>query len=276
MSMACRFDLHNHSNCSDGTDTPRRVVERALENGCALVSLTDHDTVSGLAEACAAGRELGIQVLPGVEIDAEWPTELHILGLGVDAAGERLTELMEEAALRRQRRNSQILRLLKGAGADVEPYLSPSANTTTRLHIALALISAGLAQDKSDAFRKWLDPGRPGYVHAQRPSPEDAVGAILDAGGVPVLAHPCHLKGDIHSLIDRLIRAGLRGLEAYYPSSTKGQTELYTSLARQNGLLITCGSDSHGANRPQVWPGCAWQDVPELEESFTYFMQRLQ
>lgn len=269
------FDLHLHSHCSDGSDAPAAVVRRAAEAGVKLLALTDHDTALGVPEAIAAGKAYGVLVLPGVELDTEFAEELHILGLGIDLAEPKLKAALELMRCRREVRNAKIVKMLGAAGFDTAPYLPPSVGTVTRTHIARALVAAGYAPDTSAAFRLYLGRGRPGFCEAERFSPREAIALIRGAGGVAVIAHPCNLRCNVHALVAELAADGLGGVEAYYATSTAGQTQLFCSLAAQHGLLVTPGSDYHGAERPANQPGCAWRDVPELERTFDFFRGRM-
>lgn len=271
---ANKFDLHMHSVCSDGADTPATVVEKAERAGLKLMALTDHDTTAGIDEALHAGCERGIRVLPAAEIDTEWPGELHILGLDLDIANSEFHALLTRAQARRMERNAGILARLKRAGYDASPYLDDTGGNVTRLHIALALVKGGYANDAKDAFKRFLGRGCVGHYLLPRPTPEEVVSAILAAGGVPVWAHPFHGGDNVHKTLEVLLGAGIRGVEAYHPSASAGQSEILVSLARQNGLLVTCGSDSHGANRPEAPIGCTWRDTPELRETYAYLTQR--
>lgn len=261
------FDLHLHSNRSDGSDAPARVVERAAEGGLALLALTDHDCVTGVREAVQTGERLDVRVLPAIEMDTEWPHELHILGLDIDIEEPRLTAALEQARRRRGIRNNEIADRLKNAGYDIAPYLTGGTEVATRLNIALALVAGGYAENVKDAFLRFLKRGCPGYFAVERFSPEEVIALIRGAGGIPVWAHPMHGRPDIHALADQLQKLGLMGLEAYHPSMSEGEGEVLVSIARQKKLLVTCGSDYHGANRPGVLPGQTWRRHPALEES---------
>ncbi len=270
-----RFDLHTHSNVSDGTATPREVVAHAARENLKLVALTDHDSIMGVNEALEAGKKFGIPVLPAVEMDNEWRHELHIIGLDVDPNNPTLIRALEIARDRRERRNKIIYSRLKEAGYDVQPLVGRPESTTTKLHIAHALIKAGFANDVRDAFARYLRPGQVGYYTEPRFTPQQVIDIIHIADGLPILAHPCHIRDNPHGLIRYLYDIGLMGLEAYYPSSTPRQTEMYVSIARQYHLLVTCGSDFHGDNRPGVEVGCAWQPVPALEQTYETLFKRM-
>lgn len=269
-----RYDLHMHSNCSDGTLAPSELVYAAAEAGVQLMALTDHDGMDGVAEAQEAGPAAGVHVLAGVEFDCAWPHELHLLGLDLDAGNALLTEALAAARARRETRNDRILAQLKAAGYDIAPYLYSGGGSVTRLHIALALKDAGYADSVRDAFMRFLEEGRAGYVPGFREScipPAEAIRVIHAAGGLAVWAHPMHARANLHTLTRTLKDAGLDGIEAYHPSASEGESELLVSLAAQHGLYATCGSDFHGANRPGVAIGCTWRDCAPLNETYRYF-----
>lgn len=268
------FDLHMHSIRSDGSDTPASVMEQAKRYGVTMAALTDHDCVTGVAEALEAGTMLGIRVLPAIEMDCEWPHELHILGLDVDPREAGLSAALETARKRRLIRNEEIVRRLKTAGMDIRPYLTRKTDVATRLHIALALVDGGFADHAHDAFVRYLRRGGAGYFAVQRFTPEEVIALIRGAGGVPVWAHPAHGSPDLHKLALRLKEFGLMGVEAYHPSMSEGESAVLSSIAAQNGMLVTCGSDYHGANRPEVVPGQTWRDTVQLCECRSFFESR--
>lgn len=272
--MEHRFDLHLHSNCSDGTDAPERLMQRAFDAGLSLCALTDHDCIEGVSRAQAAGRTLGMTVISGIEFDTQFPSELHILGLGVDIENGTLRKAVNRARNWREQRNAAMLKKLRRAGYELSPYLSEKTYILTRYHMAGAMVGAGYAESIQDAFTRFLNPGCAAYEPGRRHTPGEVVGYIHAAGGVAALAHPCAIRGDVHAIVAELASQGLDGIEAYYPTSTPGQTELFTSLAAQYGLMVTCGSDYHGPGRPKNAIGSAWQDVRALEATYDFFLNR--
>ncbi len=270
-----KFDLHSHSLVSDGTYTPTEVVESAAKEGVKLLALTDHDNIGGVAEAMEAGQRIGLPVLPAVEMDNEWRHELHIIGLDIDPENPTLLKCLAIARERREKRNRIIYGKLRDAGYEVEERINRPATRTTKLHIAQALVSMGVAADVRDAFAKFLRPGQVGYYAEKRFTPKQVIDMIHIADGLPVLAHPCHIRDNPHALVRELTDLGLMGIEAYYPSSSPRQTEIFASLGHQLGLLITCGSDFHGDNRPGVNLGCAWRENPDLEHTFETLTKRM-
>ncbi len=264
------FDLHMHSNMSDGTFAPEQLPALALERGIKLMALTDHDTAMGCKRAMNAGREIGVQVLGGMEIDAEFPSELHILALGIDPEHPAILRYEQWRSGEREERNRKILSKLKAMGRDVEPFMEHSKGNDTRLHIAKALVAGGYAATLTEAFDRYVGSGASAYYPSKCISRRDAVELAVAAGGVAVLAHPCKLKADPHSLIKELADYGLWGIEAYYPSSTQGQKEQFLSLAEQYGLIPTCGSDFHGKNRDTLI-GAAYAEEGELVKAYEHF-----
>ena len=267
------FDLHTHTIKSDGSDSPVQLVQNAKAAGLALIAVTDHDTVAGVREAAEEGRRTGMPVLPGIEFDTEFDGELHILGLGIDIGDTHLLEALEKAALRREKRNREIFDKLKTVGVDAEPFMEYGEGTVTRLHVARAIVKAGGADTVPGAFDKYLRRGCVANVPSKRPTKEETIALIHGAGGVAVLAHPCKLRCDVHPLINELAACGLDGLEAWYPTSTEGQTGLFLSLCTQLGLFATCGSDYHGRFR-DVRLGAAWREDERLERLLNFLMGR--
>lgn len=268
------FDLHLHSRSSDGSDSPAQVVRSAADRGVTLIALTDHDNVGGVPEAMAQARQTGIRMLPSIEMDAEWPHELHILGIDIDIDETAFKTALATALSRRGERNVVIVERLLHAGIDVRPFLSKEIATASRLNIAIALVKGGFAESTRDAFVNYLKRGSPGYYSVERFPPEQIISLIRGAGGVPVWAHPLKGHPDPHQLAPMLKEFGLAGLEAYHPTLSEGDSVVLTSIARQLGLLVTCGSDYHGEHRKDVFPGQTWRDTAALRECRAYFEAR--
>ncbi|NCB29677.1 MAG: PHP domain-containing protein, partial [Clostridia bacterium] len=246
-ALAEPFDLHLHSSYSDGSDTPAEVVRAAYARGVTLLALTDHDNVLGVPEALAEAERIGVRLLPSIEMDAEWPHEMHILGIDIDINEQRMKAALVTALKRRGERNAVIVDRLLHAGCDIRGYLSGEIGAATRLNIALALVKGGYVADTKEAFAKYLRKGCPGFYTVKRFTPEEIIQLILGAGGVPVWAHPMNGHADPHKIAPMLKELGLMGMEAYHPSLSEGDTVVITSIARQLDLIVTCGSDYHGA-----------------------------
>ena len=241
-------DLHMHSTASDGSRSPADVVRAAKRASLAAIALTDHDTVSGLAEARAVGAELGIRIVNGVELSAvEGETETHLLGLHLrdTAVLERgLGELREM----RGRRAARIVELLQSQGVQVtfdDVMLQAGSGAIGRPHVARALVADGWATDVRDAFDRYLGAGRPAYVAKDQLGMREAIAMVHAAGGLAVLAHPG--AGGTRERIDALVALGLDGVEVKHPSHSPQDVARLRAFVDQLGLIPSGGSDWHGA-----------------------------
>jgi predicted metal-dependent phosphoesterase TrpH len=269
------IDLHVHSTASDGSCAPAEVVRQAKVGGLAAIALTDHDTVDGLAEAVAAGDRLGLEVIPGVEISAQFPGgTMHILGLFVNYHNGRLDERLAVLKQARLERNPQIIAKLNARGIPVtlaRVQEISGGGQVGRPHIARALMEAGYVSSIQQAFDIYLRYGGKAYVSKFRFPPAEALAMIKEAQGIPVLAHPFTLglgsAFALKNLIIELKGLGLAGLEVYYSEHTPEQEALYLKLAKELDLLITGGSDYHGDNKPEITLG----SMP-CQEKLTYHL----
>lgn len=255
------IDLHTHSNFSDGTDSPAQLIENAVNAGLAAVALTDHDTVAGIDDALKYIQENKppIRFIPGTELSAGFRDgDIHIVGLFIrhdDPAFKKISDLMVE---RRIQRNYEMAENLRKAGIPItiEALTSNNPDTVvTRAHFARFLVNNNFVKDIGEAFEKYLDVTSPYYVPRKFITPEEAVTTILKAGGLPILAHPMHYKlenDELESLVERLIDAGLKGIEVKYSNHTEQMEEYVKSLAKKKGLLPSGGSDYHGTNKPDI------------------------
>lgn len=247
-------DLHLHTLFSDGTYTPQELTEQAKNVGLSCIAVVDHDTISGVEPALEAAKLRDIEVLPGIELTAEYEgAEIHILGYLIDYKNKDLIEKLGTLQKTRIERIYKIVDKLKDIGLNLSPdtvFDIARNGTVGRLHVARALVKEGLAQTVFEAFRKYIGDKCPAYVLGFRLSPLEAIKLIKQSGGVPVLAHPYSLNND--ELISRLIEYGIMGLEVYYPEHTQSMINFYLDLARRNSLLVTGGSDCHGAAKPEV------------------------
>lgn len=248
-------DLHMHSTCSDGLQAPAALMRACRDAGLRTVSLTDHDVVAGLAEAREACEDLGMTLIPGVELSAEsGGRKVHILGYFIDPASPALLARLDGFRRERDERADHILALLADHGirldrAEVAAYCG-AGGVLGRPHIARALVAAGHAADMVEAFDRFLSEGRPAYARRPSPSGEEQIAAIRAEGGVAVLAHPALIRND--AIVEELVDAGLQGIECFTSCHTAEETERYAALARRAGLIATGGSDYHGlpASRP--------------------------
>ncbi len=254
------IDLHTHSTASDGSFSPRELVRLAKARGLKAMALTDHDTIDGLPEALAAGEEFGIEVIPGVEISARHPGgSMHILGYFLDYRSEALAARLAVLKQARKDRNPQIIAKLNNLGIPLtleQVEALSGGGQLGRPHIAQALYQGGYVGSLQEAFDIYLGNNGLAYVSKFRFPPEEALGMIREARGIPVLAHPFTLGPQttetLRPILKDLMKMGLAGLECYYPEHTFAQEALYLYLARELGLLITGGSDFHGNAKPEV------------------------
>ena len=265
-----KFDLHIHSDMSDGTLAPEDIPALAKAQGVCHIALTDHDTTAGCRRAIEGGEAIGVRVIAGIERDVEFPAELHILGLDIDPFCPAMEKFEAWRGESRRERNAAIIGRLSALGIPVEEHMEHSRGNDTRLHIAKAIIAAGYAETLSEAFGKYLAPGCAGFVPGVRPSKREAIELILESGGRPALAHPCKIRADADKLIRELADLGLWGVEAFYPASTEGQKKGFLSLCAQLGLYATCGSDFHGKNRENLI-GAAYEENQALEGAWREF-----
>jgi predicted metal-dependent phosphoesterase TrpH len=242
-------DLHCHSTASDGLLTPAGLVTYASERGVSTIGLTDHDSTNGVASAMAIGAELGVSVIPGVELSSEIEgLQAHILGYFIDPTSTSLQREFEWMNRSRRERVGRIVQNLVAAGIpiDLETVMAEAGDGTVgRPHVARVLVANGYAESVSDAFARYLTRGKPGYAISEKITPEGAIQSINRAGGVAVLAHPWSTK-DPQGAVKRLAPAGLSGLECYYGEYSTPVRDDLARLAKEYGLIPTGGSDFHG------------------------------
>ena len=243
-------DLHMHSSYSDGAYVPAELMKKCFENNLKTVSLTDHDTTAGLKEAHHEAQNLNIFFIPGIELSCETDREIHILGYHIDYTNSLLQTTLKIIREERRERTVKMIQKLHNLGIDLtfeDVMKEAKGEAIGRPHIAAVLVKKGYSLDLASAFKDFLTRGAPAYVRRVKLTPKDAIRIILESKGIPVLAHP-GLTGlsNIRLLVKELKSYGLQGIEAYYPAHTDGQCTEYESIAMQNNLLITTGSDFHG------------------------------
>ncbi len=257
-----RLDFHLHTTHSDGSCTPTEVVNMAHRAGVTALAITDHDIMTGVAEAIAVGQQCGIEVIPGVEISSlAGNSELHILGYFLDCLNPDLLERLKTLRDSRHRRNPQIIERLQTLGIDItydEVRALAGTGSIGRPHIARVLMDKHVVASAKEAFDRFLAEGKPAYVPRELPNPAEAIRWIKAAHGLAVLAHPTWVKVTELPLVDlvRQLKAdGLDGVEVYYSTHAARQTREYLGLAQQLGLLVTGGSDFHGLTKPDIEVG---------------------
>lgn len=247
------IDLHTHSNASDGQYRPAELVEKACESGISAFALTDHDTIAGLSEAAAEAEKRHITFIRGIEIFVEWPTgEFHLLGLGFTHISPSLAELVDFLQTKRTERNLHIIEKMREEGIDASYdelcSLFPDSSIG-RPHFAEYLKYKNIVKDNREAFEKYLGKGRPFYAERTGANLDEAIQAIVDSGGVPVIAHPLSLYvswGHLRTIVEDIHSRGVEGLEAYHPGASGHDCKRLESLAREHGMFVTAGSDFHG------------------------------
>jgi len=243
------IDLHLHTTASDGTCSPSELVVRARAAGLSVIAITDHDTTAGSLAACAAAREAGLTLVPGIEISAVADgRDVHMLGYFVDPESAALAAFLETQRTERLRRVREIAERLAVLGfpIDVEAILAAAGRgrTVGRPQIADALVRAGHAASRDDAFSRFLEFGAPAFVPRRGAQPAHAIAVVHAAGGVVSMAHPALTRRD--DLIPALAAAGLDALEARHSDHDADAEAKYRAMAASLGVLTTAGSDYHG------------------------------
>ena len=254
-----RIDLHTHSLCSDGAQTPTDVVRTAKEAGLSAIALSDHDSIAGVQEAMDAGKALGVEVIPAVELSAQSDTELHILGYFVDIHNKKLQDMMAYALQVRNERQEEVCRKLNEQGFDItmdELRAEAGGNDVLcRAHFAQIMVRKGYAESVKDAFNRYLSVGCYAYSNRQALTGPEAVSLIREAGGIAVAAHLHLIKkpdDELKEYLKSLIPYGLDGVEGYYSDYTEDMNQRYRAMAKELGLVISGGTDYHGANKPHL------------------------
>lgn len=242
-------DLHSHTTASDGSLPARELVQRARTRGLAALAISDHDTTDALDTAIAAGQELGVEVIPAVEMSTDVPAgEVHILGYFIEYHDERFQSLlstMREARLGRARKMVEKLAAL-GMPLDwarVQQFAGEGS--VGRPHVAKAMVERGYVADIKSAFDLYINRNGPAYVERYKLTPDEAVRTIRRVRGLAVLAHPLEGNGSLH-LVSELVAAGLGGIECYYTGYPPDAVAVLEQTARSHGLATSGGSDFHG------------------------------
>ena len=246
-------DMHLHTTHSDGMRTPAQTVEAASACGLAAIAVTDHDEVSGVAEAVDAGARLGVEVLSGAEITVEHERgQMHILGYGIELDHPGLLAVLGRLRQSRFERAARMVARLAEIGIEIdfdELVEAAGPGNIGRLHVARAIHAQGATRSVQEAFGRYIGRGRPAYVNRPRISPEEALDVLHAAGGLTVLAHP--KLGSAEKDIPQLVRLGLDGIEVYHTKHLPADVERYKDVADRYGLLRTGGSDCHGPSNGQ-------------------------
>ena len=272
VSVTPVIDLHTHSTFSDGSLTPDALVQESVRAGLTAVALTDHDGVGGVPLFLESCRKAGLRGISGVEISVDIKAgTMHMLGYFVDPENPGFGETLVRIREGREDRNQVILGKLNTMGfslswEDVAKFAGE--DVVGRPHFAKALIEKGYARNKEAAFDRFLAKGKPAYAERYRLTVEESIAMIVNAGGVPVLAHPftlgLHKKG-LRKLVTELVEKGLQGIEAYYPEHDHEKHRFCLLLAQELDLAVTGGSDFHGSANPglRLGTGFGGLSVPD-------------
>lgn len=242
-------DLHIHTFYSDSTSSPEDVVKRSLEAGLSAIAITDHDTLEGIQPTLEAAKGKSLEVITGIELSSEiHGKEVHILGYLFDGTNKMMLEQLHSFQKTRvERMKKMIVKLdelgIKGINLEEVCALTQS-QAVGRPHLASILVKKGKVLNTKEAFDKYLAEGAPAYVPKQEQSPFEVIALINEAGGLAVLAHPM-LTG-LDELIPSFVKAGLGGLEVYYPNCTQTVVQYYENIAKKHNICLTGGSDDHG------------------------------
>ena len=258
------IDLHVHSNISDGTLSPSKVIDLAVQHGLKAIALTDHDTVGGIDEASARAsyyQQKGVDFtfIPGVELSVGYKKrDIHVLGLYIDSKNKEFLTLLGQMVKEREERNRKMVENFQDDGIQItlEELKEESQEAViTRAHFSKLLVRKQYVSSTKEAFDKYLNEDGKYYVNRKFITPEQAIDAITEAGGVPVLAHPMlyYLPDEeLDSLVARLKNHGLKGIETIYSTYTKEEEQKVRALANKYHLILTGGSDFHGEVKPDI------------------------
>ncbi|HPQ71198.1 MAG TPA: PHP domain-containing protein [bacterium] len=262
------IDLHAHTTASDGSLTPTQLVQLARDSGLGAVAITDHDTIDGVAEGLAAGAEMNFEVVPGVELSTDLRGKtVHVLGYFIAGDNDHLAEKLAWAKQVRAERNDRIIERFNELGIEMtldEVRAEAGGDVVGRPHFARVLLKKGAVATVQEAFDIYLDRKGKAYVPKFRFTPEESVSLILQAGGLPVLAHPGLYKWsplELDEAVGDLVALGLVGLEVLYSTHLPAQVLIYNDIARRHHLLPTGGSDYHGQTKPDIQLGSGMGDL---------------
>ena len=248
--MRSKVDLHSHTNYSDGFNSPRELIDKAKLKGIEILSITDHDNLAAIEEASEYGRQVGVEIIPGVEISSDiMDREIHILGYFVEPGNPEIERYLEFFRAERLKRADRIVRKLNtlGISLKLEDVLKISRNSAVgRPHIAQAMVEGGFINSYYEAFNKYIGNGCVAYEKKVHISPRSAFKIISDAGGLSFIAHPGIMPEHI---LKELIESGVDGIEVIHPSHSQQLVKFYRGIANEYFLLESGGSDYHGGKR---------------------------
>ncbi|ESA37175.1 metal-dependent php family [Leptolyngbya sp. Heron Island J] len=258
------LELHCHTTFSDGTLTPRQLVERAVTKGVKALAITDHDTIFGWNEARAAAQPYGLEIVPGIELSTVYnERSMHILGFYPDP--KKLEMPLNERIQGRHRRAKKMVDKLAELGFPIELPPMPGNMAPGRPHVAKALLAAGHVTSQQEAFQRFIGDHGPAYVPYEKFTAQEGIALLRQCGAVPIWAHPYLFRGGVvEEVLPELVKAGLMGVEVYHPQHSISEERVLEELCEQYGLLMTGGSDYHG---PQPKPKAGDIDLNGLKLS---------
>ena len=274
------LDLHMHSTVSDGRLSPEALVRFAKESGATTMALSDHDATDGVDIAQQVGQELGMRVIPALELSTDLPgASIHILGLFVDHHDAAFQATLREFRSARLERAEQMVNALTRLGAPISlerVFEIAGEGSVGRPHVAQALLEAGHIQTIDEAFERFIGRNGPAYFEGFRLEPDDGIKLIHDVGGLASWAHPNELDGrDWRDFLPAVLAAGVDGLEAYYSKEYPPEVQQsFLDACVEHDLVPTVGSDYHGFGTLQVPPGSV-ASPPELLERLEARVARL-
>jgi predicted metal-dependent phosphoesterase TrpH len=272
------IDLHSHTNESDGTFTPEELVDLAMERGIEALAISDHDTFAGFDQALPVARSRGLDLVCGIELSTRVPGSkvrtVHLLGYFLhQPPSAEFREWLGELIAGRRDRNQRLIASLHQQGIDIElgEVEKLGRTLTGRPHFARLLIQKGYVRSFDEAFRRYLGELAPSYVERYAPYVKAAIQRVVDAGGLPVLAHPIRLgfrdTEAEEKFIAELRDAGLRGIEVFHSDHGPREVERYAGIARKYNLAVSGGSDFHGEVKPQISLGTGYDGNLNIPKS---------
>lgn len=261
-----RADLHCHSTCSDGSDSPEQIISLAKQIGLSGLSITDHDSIASYAIAVPKAEEAGIKLISGVEFSTVHKgNSVHLLSYGFSLNDPRIAAFCERHHERRTNRNREILAKLTQAGMEITeeeientipPELRNKRRTIGRPHIAYVMMQKGYVPTIADAFKRYLAEGKSCFSPGEPVSTEETLALIKETKGLAIIAHP-HLIEEAHTLHD-LLQMPFDGIECYYARFAMDLQQRWLKIAKKRNWIITGGSDYHGTIKPNIHLGSSW------------------
>lgn len=269
--MGIMIDLHIHSTCSDGTDSPEKIVNLAKEANLKAFALTDHDSFDGISQAKSHAEALDLEFIPGVEVSCQHPyyenKSCHVLVYFVEDSSEPISSLLKQLRKDREQRNEKLVKRLNELGYEItldEVAHYAKGKEIGRPHFAQAFVDKGIVSTVDEAFQKILGDDSPSYVKKAKVALSEIAKVAVDSGGAAVLAHPLRLKVQwekLEELFHQIKDFGFTGVECIYGDYSPNERETLLKLTEESGLIPTGGSDYHGTNKKGLFVGTGRGDL---------------